>query len=213
MLIKISQKTNQWIKITTIVQIAFFLLFLIINFAHIILSRPIHYILTMMMELTYLLLLIYLIDVLFFLREKAIVVVAFFIYMGSDILRTIYPISMGGTSGIKLVATLGVLSFVSTIYLFIATYKIKSSYIMVPYRLFGFALLILTLLKFIITIMLPLMVDFNTVGYSGLILLRTIMNFINVIWLLIPISILFVVNGLNKFFFAQSVPNTEMPIE
>ena len=162
------------------------------------------------MEFMYLLLLIYLTLILFYLNEKTFIIIAFIIYIGSDVLRTIYPITMGGTHNLRFGIALGTLTFISTIYLFIATFKIKSSFVTLPYRLFGFGLLTSTLLKLIITIIFPLIVDFSTLEYSGLVLLRTIMNFVNVLSLLTPISVLLLIRELNKFLTAEIVQNADI---
>jgi len=207
MLIKISRKINHWMATLTIIQIVFFTVSLILNFGHVVLSQTIYFILSMVTEFIYILLLLYMIDVLIFLGEKKFIVVAFILYMCSDILRAIRPISMASVSGVTFGAILGWLTFVLTIYLFIATLKIKTRYVIFPYKLFSYVLLILTLLKLIITIILPLIADVSTMKYNGLILLRSIMYYIDVVSMLKLIAILFIVKGMNKFIRGQNVQN------
>jgi hypothetical protein len=211
--VKISQKINLWVAILTIIQVIFLAVSIIINFGHFALPHNIFYFLSILMEFIYLLLLIYMIQVLIFFKEKTFIVIAFIIYMCLDILRSIHPVSMGRGFDFTFGLTLGVLSFVPTIYLFIAALKIKTRYIVFPFRLFSYVLLILTLLKLMITIIFPLIVDVSAMKYNGLILLRSIMYCIDAISIFKLVAILLIVKAMNKFIGAQNTQNTEVGLE
>jgi hypothetical protein len=184
---KITSKTNRLITIATIVYTVFLALSFFIKIRHIILTRIQYYSLTFLLEVLFILLMIYLINILWILKEKAAIIAAFTIYTCLEVVKIIYGLLPSRFYNNLFTGSLGIFSLGISIYLLIETFSIQNRYIALPYKLFGSSLLYLLLAKLILIIAFP-----NAANPE-------MINYLDVLSLLTPIAILYILKKVTEF--------------
>jgi hypothetical protein len=144
-------------------------------------------------------LIVYLISVLIFFREKTSIVSAITIYICLDIITFINSLFAGKLMGDTLTYSLGTVVSVINIYVFIQTIRIKNKYVKFPCKLFGFSLFILTMSVYLILITLPSIANRETI------------NYLHIVSVLAPISILLTIKGVTRFIKDQGIQGPEIP--
>ena len=215
MFINISLKTNRLIKIAAIVQLFFMIASIAITLGKIVAGPFIFYLLTATVAIFNLLLFMYMIKALIFFAEKRAIVIAYIIYLILDIVRNINTLFMGRLSDYHYVIILGILVFLVTIYLFILTLMIKSPYISFAFKFFAYSTLILLLLRGVAAFVFPLLIDSFSLGPRYPFILRQIIDFLGILWLVMPISVILIARGANDYINMQigGSPNSLSEIE
>ena len=204
MWIKISPRTNQWVKVSAIIQLVLLLTSIVINVASLTSAPTIFYTLTAGVAIINLLLYTYMISVLIYFAEKRAIVVAYIIYLLLDIVRNVYGLILLRLVGFQFGPILGIVILLVTIYLFIVSMLVKCVYISFPFKLFAFSIFALTLLKILATFIFPWIVDSFSMGYQYLTLLRTVIDFLGFLWLILPISAILIARGANDYINSQN---------
>ena len=195
MFLKINQKTNRWIKKVTIIYLVVLIFMLLIKI------DPITYfLLALLTEPIYVLLVVYMISVLIFVGEKTSVSVAFTIYIALDIISYFNTVSRGRLTGETFTLASGIMISIITIYLFILTLNVKNKHISFPYKLFGFSLFLSTVSIYFVTILFPKIANRETI------------NYLHGISILAPLSILLTIKGVSGFIRNQDIHNLEPPV-
>jgi len=204
MFINISLNTNQTIKIAAIVQFTLLLTSIVITVGKLVAATLVFYILTSAAAIIDLLLYTYMIKVLIFFSERRAIVIAFIIiYLGLDIVRYIYSLTLGRLFGSQFGLILGLLTFLITAYLFTVTMLVKSACISFGFKLFAFSLLILILLKATVTIVLPMLADDFSLHPGNPYLFQNLINWLEALLLVMPISVILIARGTNDYINAQ----------
>ncbi len=203
MLIHISLKTNQYIKIAAIIQFTLLLASIVITAGKLVAATLVFYLLTSAAAIIDLLLYTYMIKVLIFFSERRAIVIAFIIYLGLDVVRYIYSLTLGRLFGSQFGLILGLLTFLITAYLFIVTLLVKSAHISFGFKLFAFSLLILILLKATVSIVLPLLADDFSLHTENPYLFQDIINWLEALLFVMPISVILIARGTNDYISAQ----------
>jgi len=193
MFLKINQNTNRWITIATVSYIVLLTSLLFIQISQIRIEPILYNVFTLLLGPLYILLIVYLIEILITFREKPSLSAAFTMYVCLEVITFIDKLFGGRLMGSLLTTTSGIMISVVIIYLFILTLGIKNQYIAIPYKLFGFSLLIFVLSIYFITLVFPMVAN------------RRTMNYLQLISLLTPISILLILNGVSKFIKEENI--------
>ena len=194
---KISLKTNQLIVVAAYMYMVLLTIALAVNISKAALPQVYGHISFILLEALYLLLMYYMISVLTFFKEQKFIAAAFIIYFCLDLLINSPGYKLGISLNFPIRITLNFFDFLTKIYILIAVLNIKNAYIKLPYQLFGASLLIIALIKLIITLAYPLVVREES-GYQIAYHLRTIMDCLELLGLISPVSVLLLIKRVDK---------------
>jgi|GEM_PF-4254187 len=195
----VSLQTNQSIKIAAIIQLLFMLALIALTIGKMPVATSVFYLLTAAVAIFNLLLFMYMIKALIFFAEKRAIVVAYIIYLGLDVVRNINELSMGQLFGVRYVLIFGILVLLVTIFLFILTLTIKSAYISFAFKFFAYSICVLMLLRVSAALLFPLVIDRFSLGFRYIFLIRQIIDFLVILWLVMPISVILIARGANDY--------------
>jgi len=153
-------------------------------------------------------LLIYMISVLAFFKERKAVIAAFIIYTAVDVVVRLDGI-LEGTLHFFMHTTFVIIStiaFFATIMLFISGFFIRSKIAFAPCVLFTSTLGAIAMLKVLVTMILPLFSDAVNVepgwGFYGI---RQVINYVGALSVLLPAAVLMLAYRVNKYLYLQQI--------
>ena len=208
MFLPINSKTNQWTATAAFINILLLLAALSLNLMHISLTRSLYFFTTIITPLLSFYFSFYIISILVFFREKAVVTYAFTMYLCIKIIRNIYELS-AGRMFIYFGVILGALAFIVNILLLIAIFKIKNPHIKFPIRLIVFGMSVLALLTLTVNITYPIIFPKNN-PYHIAQSVRITNYYISILRVITPISILLLLRNTNKFIIERGNQNIVM---
>jgi hypothetical protein len=199
MLMTINPKTNQWIKVLAIVKFALLIGSMAITVANAAIAPFIFNSLTACIAIINVLLYTYMVSLLIFFAEKRAIVIAFVVYLFLDIAANVYGLVVVRFAGYQFSIILGIVILLATIYLFVVTMLVKNVYISFAFKFFAFSIFALSLLRILVTIIFPWIADSFSLAPHYPYLLRQIINFLNLFWLLMPVSVILMTRGANDY--------------
>lgn len=208
MLWKINRKTNQLMAIAAILLVLLLIRGDVVTIGHIASSFTDVCIAVILTTLLSLLMLYFMICILMFFKEKKAIIVAFIIYTLLDVPRWMGNLSVFRIHNLIYDEALGLITFLSIVYLFISSFKIKSIPIVLPYKLFSYSLIFMAALKLVITLAYPYLVRGSESYYIDH-TLRTLIDCIEILVIITPISVLILIKRVNNFIKDQSVQTTQ----
>jgi hypothetical protein len=205
MFLKITRITNLLISIAAIVMMALMLGADVARIARFVLPHVVYTVTSYPVEILQLLLFYYLASVLIFFNEKRSIVISFLTFLCVIAITDIALATLTSSAAFVVMAVLGSLVFIVMIFMVVASFKIRSATIKFPFVLLSICLLSIGLLKVIVAVLLPYIID-NFGGYGSIYPARIILNYINPFVIIVPVSVLILATWINRHLAKEVVP-------
>jgi hypothetical protein len=205
MLLKITLKTNLWITVAAIVHALLTIIMTIVNLDHIRALSTFYSVAFYSVMILYPLLDYYLISVLFFFREKKFIVAAFVIYFCLDVFKSLPLLGFSPPLAMTLATGIGMLNFLTLIYMVVASVKISNATTAFPFRLLSISLLIIASTRIVVSVLYP----FISRGENGYVIaanLRTMIDYSDLFMLIVPVSVIILANRINRYLAKEVIP-------
>ena len=175
------------------------------NILRFVLPRIVYTLTSYPVEILELLLFYYLVSVLVFFNEKRFIIISFLTFLCVNIITDIALVTVTPSSAFVVIAILGSLLLVAMIFMVAASFKIKTAIIKFPFRLLSISLLFIGLVRIIVAVLLPDIVD-NFGGHGLIYQTRTILNYINAFIVIVPVSVLILATWINRYLAKEVLP-------
>jgi len=202
MILKITPKVNNLVKIAAIVQLSLFIFDSVIDIGHLNVPRGFDLVNYTVLSVLSILMAFYIIGILNFFDEKTGIKASFFIYAILEILivgTTVLVKFESPKFSLILSSVLGLLIFLNSFYLVISSSRIRNKIISNPIMLFTISFFVVGILKMLISISFPLIfrASFETEN-RGVLLSRNALNWVSVLSVLTPVAIMLLISRVER---------------
>jgi hypothetical protein len=207
MIFKITPRLNQIIKASAIILLLMLIVNSIIAIGNVNTALGIALIFYIVKCMLAVLLLLYIISTLVYFGEKKYIVIAFIIYTAVDVIGRVDAIvetQMHSYSN-EVSSIIGLTTFLVTIYLFIASLPVRSKVIFPACLLFTISLFAMAILKMAVTLILPYLGPLEFRSVQGFYRMRTVIDYIETLSVLIPIAFFILANRVNRYLESQQI--------
>jgi len=207
MIFKINTRLNRLIRIAAILELIIVLIYdlaLMMNKSE---GRLINY-LSIAGEILSFTLLLYIISVLNFFKERNIIGIAFFIYMIAEFAFSVsvvilFLIPSSAQFGLTSVSILGVLVLFAALFIFIMSFFIQNQFIFQPLLLYSGSLASVLISIFLITTVFPLIDPKDAGSLHSILLMRKAINWVSLLSTLAPLAVILLTVRVNQFILNQ----------
>jgi len=183
---KVNLKNSRLSFILTVFNVLLLMLSLLIRIRDIKINVFEHHILYAALNTSYIFMIMFLIEILRYVKEKTSVITSLITYACLQVLNLINNFFRDFSFAKQSTLSIGILTIVIVIYLTIETFKIKSSLIAIPYRLFALSLLSVIIIELIAVAAVASNAEDKVTDY------------LDILKLLTPLSILYIVKKANS---------------